>query len=95
MTAVALETESATCELRRFNKKYPSCVVENDLCFPPALDFLKGELEPSREPPAIPILVVAKLALHALASLLSGNASFLSQFRSAVISLSVGACVIV
>ena len=59
------------------------------------MDFLKGELEPSREPPAIPILVVAKLALHALASLLSGNASFLSQFRSAVISLSVGACVIV
>ena len=64
MTAVALETESATCELRRFNKKYPSCVVESGVCFPTALDFFKRELEPSREPPAIPILVVANLALH-------------------------------
>ena len=64
MTAVALETESATCELRRFNKKYPSCVVESGVCLPPALDFIKRELEPSREPAGISILVDANLALH-------------------------------
>ena len=53
MTAVALETESATCDLRRFNKKYPCCVVESGVCFPPALDFFKRGLEPSGEPPAM------------------------------------------
>ena len=63
--------------------------------FPPALDFFQGELEPSREPPAIPILVVANLALPVLASLRCGSDSVLSEFRSAVTSLSVGACVIV
>ena len=77
------------------NKSTLLVVLERGVCFPPAPHFFKRELEPSREPPAIPVLVVANLALHALASLLTCNALFLVQFRSAVIASCVDACVIV
>ena len=60
------------------NKSTLLVVLERGVCFPPALHFFKRELEPGREPPAIPVLVVAHLVIHALALLLISNALFLS-----------------
>ena len=60
------------------NKRTLLVVLERGVCFPPALHFFNKELEPNREPPAIPVLVVANLELHELDPLLSCNALFLS-----------------
>ena len=76
------------------NKRTLLVVLERGVCFPPALHFFNRELEPNREPPAIPVLVAVNLELHELAPLLSCNALFLSQFRAAVVPSCVDACVI-